>query len=234
MQKLSHIVAAAAVLVCMPAGVSMAQNTPNTGPATSTTPVLIPAAHGTGIRSAGTRRHSSTIPRTTIRSHGTGTRHHHRSTTTWGHCFAIHRTAIRSTGSGTRRHGTATCRYGTANAATAPASAAAPPAPAATTPDATVTKKKEDSEDDTAAGDRKIYRQPYSTSPLSQISAERISAIYSVREIVTIARSWHRSASLNQTPRRPSRARQLLCDYGRFPATGRTFAKSCPASICCP
>jgi hypothetical protein len=38
MQKLSRIVAAAAVLVYVPAGVVMAQNTPDTGPETATTP----------------------------------------------------------------------------------------------------------------------------------------------------------------------------------------------------
>jgi hypothetical protein len=42
MQKLSRIVAAAAVFVCVPAGALMAQNTPNTGPETATTPA--PAA----------------------------------------------------------------------------------------------------------------------------------------------------------------------------------------------
>ena len=44
MQKLSRIVAAAAVFVCVPAGVLMAQNTPNTGPETATTPAPAPAA----------------------------------------------------------------------------------------------------------------------------------------------------------------------------------------------
>ncbi len=38
MQKLSRIVAAAAVFVCVPAGVLLAQNTPNTGTETATTP----------------------------------------------------------------------------------------------------------------------------------------------------------------------------------------------------
>jgi hypothetical protein len=38
MQKLSHIVAAAAVFVYLPAGVVMAQNRPDTGPETATTP----------------------------------------------------------------------------------------------------------------------------------------------------------------------------------------------------
>jgi|ERR1700687_2524626 len=47
MQKLSRIVAAAAVFVCVPAGVLMAQNTPNTGPETATTPAPTPAPTAT-------------------------------------------------------------------------------------------------------------------------------------------------------------------------------------------
>jgi hypothetical protein len=43
MQQLSRILATAALFVCVPAGVLMAQDTPNTGPATATTPVLTPA-----------------------------------------------------------------------------------------------------------------------------------------------------------------------------------------------
>jgi len=43
MQKLSRIVAAAAVFVCVPAGVLMAQNTPDTEPETATTPAPTPA-----------------------------------------------------------------------------------------------------------------------------------------------------------------------------------------------
>jgi hypothetical protein len=42
MQKLSQIVAAAAVLACMPAGVLLAQDTPGTGQTTPATPVLTP------------------------------------------------------------------------------------------------------------------------------------------------------------------------------------------------
>ena len=38
MQRLSRIVAAAAVFVCVPASVVMAQNTPDAGPETATTP----------------------------------------------------------------------------------------------------------------------------------------------------------------------------------------------------
>ena len=47
MQKLSRIVAAAAVFVCVPAGLLMAQNTPNTGPETATTPAPTPAPTAT-------------------------------------------------------------------------------------------------------------------------------------------------------------------------------------------
>ena len=43
MQKLSRIVATAAVFVCVPAGVLMAQNTPDTEPETATTPAPTPA-----------------------------------------------------------------------------------------------------------------------------------------------------------------------------------------------
>ena len=43
MQKLPRIVAAAAVFVCVPAGVVMAQNTPDTGAETATTPPPTPA-----------------------------------------------------------------------------------------------------------------------------------------------------------------------------------------------
>jgi len=42
MQKLSRIVAAAAVFVCAPAGVVMAQNAPDTGQETATTPPPTP------------------------------------------------------------------------------------------------------------------------------------------------------------------------------------------------
>ncbi len=44
MQKLSRIVAAAAVFVWVPAGLLMAQNTPSTGPETATTPAPAPNA----------------------------------------------------------------------------------------------------------------------------------------------------------------------------------------------
>jgi hypothetical protein len=44
MQKLSRIVAAAAVAVCVPAGLLMAQNAPSTGSDTTTAPAPAPAA----------------------------------------------------------------------------------------------------------------------------------------------------------------------------------------------
>jgi hypothetical protein len=56
MQKLSRIVAAAAVFVCVPAGVLMAQNTPNTGPETATTPAPTPAPTATAPAPAATAR----------------------------------------------------------------------------------------------------------------------------------------------------------------------------------
>ena len=56
MQKLSRIVATAAVFVCVPAGVLMAQNTPNTGPETATTPAPTPAPTATAPAPAATAR----------------------------------------------------------------------------------------------------------------------------------------------------------------------------------
>jgi hypothetical protein len=44
MQKLSRMVAAAAVAVCVPAGLLMAQNAPSTGSDTTTAPAPAPAA----------------------------------------------------------------------------------------------------------------------------------------------------------------------------------------------
>jgi hypothetical protein len=44
MQKLSRIVAAAAVAVCVPAGLLMAQNAPSAGSDTTTAPAAAPAA----------------------------------------------------------------------------------------------------------------------------------------------------------------------------------------------
>jgi hypothetical protein len=47
MQKLSRIAAAAAVFVCVPAGVLLAQNAPNAGTGTATTPAPTTAPAGT-------------------------------------------------------------------------------------------------------------------------------------------------------------------------------------------
>jgi hypothetical protein len=44
-------------------------------------------------------------------------------------------------------------------------------------------EEKEGCENKPAAGDRKVHRQRYGTRALSQIGAERVPALYSVREI---------------------------------------------------
>ena len=54
MQKLSRLVAAAAVFVCVPAGVLMAQNTPNAGAETATQPAPTPAPAATAPPPAAT------------------------------------------------------------------------------------------------------------------------------------------------------------------------------------
>jgi hypothetical protein len=54
MQKLSRIVAATALFLCVPAGVLMAQNTPDTGPETATTPAPTPAPTATAPAPAAT------------------------------------------------------------------------------------------------------------------------------------------------------------------------------------
>jgi hypothetical protein len=66
MQKLSCIVAAAAVFVCAPAGVLIAQNAPGTAPETATTPAPTPAPAATAPPSAATAPPpAATAPATT-------------------------------------------------------------------------------------------------------------------------------------------------------------------------
>jgi hypothetical protein len=71
MQKLSRIVAAAAVAVCVPAGLLMAQNAPATGSDTTTTTAPAPAATTpapaatTSAPAAATSAPATTAPATT-------------------------------------------------------------------------------------------------------------------------------------------------------------------------
>src|SRR5450631_4392751 len=60
MQKLSRMVAAAAVAVCVPAGLLMAQNAPSTGSDTTTAPA--PAATTTPAPDASTPAPTATAP----------------------------------------------------------------------------------------------------------------------------------------------------------------------------
>lgn len=62
MQKLSRIAAAAAVFVCVPAGVLLAQNTPNTGTGTTPAPTTTPAATSPATTTAAPPATTTTEP----------------------------------------------------------------------------------------------------------------------------------------------------------------------------
>jgi hypothetical protein len=161
MQKLSQIVAAAAVLACMPAGVLTAQDTPNTGQATPTAPVLTPAATAPAP--------AATAPPPPVTAPASAATAPPQPATVPGN--RRHRTATHRSDSGTCRHGTGirstNCRSAQFDR------------------DRTNDEEKVAGQDYTATGDREIYRQRYSTGALSQIGAEGVPAIHSVREIVT-------------------------------------------------
>lgn len=75
MQKLSRIVAAAAVFVCVPAGVLLAQNTPNTGTGTATAPAPTAApAAAPPATTAAPPATTAAAPATTTTEPGAGTK----------------------------------------------------------------------------------------------------------------------------------------------------------------